>query len=387
MIDIRTAELGYYKVGDSIHLSKVSALVDGTQKGIHPEWKFNEYVFNTVDWSIEPAEDLRELYRQRAQQLREKYDYLILSYSAGGDSQTVLDTFLNNNIRIDEVFVAWPKGLEKTYVPNPNDLRYTNVFSEWDYLIKPKLDWLAKNHPEVKITIHDWSEDILDYKVEDGYVMERGHMLTPYASARMDAHNSKSIKEHIEKHDNTCLVLGIDKPRICWKDGAYQIYFLDIVTVSQGHQSVASTRENGVLTEFFYWSPDSIKILQKQAHMLVRFFESVANFRQYITWPSSNPKFRQWYEASIKAIIYPDYDLRYFQVDKPPDMVLGYDVVLFNLGLEDRIRGITRENFQYLQRVIDPKYFNVVNGLTSLIGFVSPMWVVKKGSCHDERRV
>lgn len=117
--------------------------------------------------------------------------------------------------------------------------------------------------------------------------------------------------------------------------------------------------------------------------MLVRFFETVPNFKQYITWPATNPKFRQWYESSIKAIIYPDYNLSYFQTDKPPDMVIGYDIVLFNLGLEDRIQGITRENFQYLQRVIDPKYFNVINGLTSFTGFISPMWVVKKGSCHD----
>jgi hypothetical protein len=43
--------LGYYRVGDAVHLNKISALIDGTKRNIHPEWVFNNDVFDTVDWT------------------------------------------------------------------------------------------------------------------------------------------------------------------------------------------------------------------------------------------------------------------------------------------------------------------------------------------------
>ena len=86
--------LGCYRVGDLKFYSKLEAIEMHTRTGIHPHWDFNEAVFSSYDWTVEPEENILELYRQRAQQLRDKYDYIILIYSGGADSETILQSFI-----------------------------------------------------------------------------------------------------------------------------------------------------------------------------------------------------------------------------------------------------------------------------------------------------
>jgi len=61
--------------------------------------------FETARWDVEPDHTIQELHRQRAEQIRQSYDYVILYFSGGADSITVLNSFINNNIPIDEIVV------------------------------------------------------------------------------------------------------------------------------------------------------------------------------------------------------------------------------------------------------------------------------------------
>jgi hypothetical protein len=61
--------------------------------------------FDRIDWSIEPIESFTILRSQRAQQLRESSSYIALYFSGGSDSTAVLNTFVLNNIPIDEVII------------------------------------------------------------------------------------------------------------------------------------------------------------------------------------------------------------------------------------------------------------------------------------------
>lgn len=374
---VQNPELGYYQVGEVKHVGKISALIDGTARNIHPEWHFNNKVFDQFDWSIEPAESLQDLYAQRAREIRERYDYVILMYSGGSDSQTVLDAFLKNNLHIDEVIVSHPAKLESIYIPDASNYDPLNLLSEWDFTMKPKLQWLAQNHPEIKITMYDWSDSILDYKIQDGFVLDRNHNVSAYSEIRNNYYNIDSVKSALDKYNNVGIVLGIDKPRVCFHDNAYRLYFLDLITAVFGPQYSASLRKNKLHVEFFYWHPASCKILAKQVHQLVKFFEMFTGFRNFVTWPIQNPAKRTWYETSIRAIIYPDLDLNFFQANKFSNMTIGYDELLFKIGQRDRIEGITKENFTYLKSVIDPKYFSSDNGVPTLTGFISKMHPIK----------
>lgn len=363
-------ELGYYQVGEVKHLRKVSALIDGTNRNIHPVWNFNNEIFDQYDWSVEPIETLQELYGQRAKEIREKYDYIMLLYSGGADSQAMLDSFLNNNLKVDEIVVLHPFGLEKTYTPDRNNFEPINFLSEWDFTMKPKLNWLAQHYPKIKITMIDWSEDILDFKINDGFVLNRNHNVSPYNEIRNEFSRFKNFKSALEKYNRVGIILGVDKPRICFYENAYRLYFLDIITSGTGP---GSTEHNHVPAEFFYWHPSSCKLLAKQAHQLVKFFQMFPAFKTYITWPMTNPTNRTWYENSIKAIIYPDLDLNFFQANKFKVMSIGYDQLLFKIGLQDKILGMHQENFSYLKKVIDPKYFNDIDGIPAFVGFISKM--------------
>ena len=97
--------LGFYTVGDQRFYSKPQALLEATATGHFPHFNFNREVYSKIDTTIEPQTSLRELYRMRAKQLREKYDYIRLEFSGGSDSTTVLYSFINNGIQIGRAHV------------------------------------------------------------------------------------------------------------------------------------------------------------------------------------------------------------------------------------------------------------------------------------------
>ena len=73
-------KLGFYQLGEEKFHNKVQALIQGTQRNQFPEWNFNRATFDNVNWLEEPEANLLELYRIRAQQIREKYDYVRLEF-------------------------------------------------------------------------------------------------------------------------------------------------------------------------------------------------------------------------------------------------------------------------------------------------------------------
>jgi hypothetical protein len=121
---------GYYRVGNQVFSSKLLALMAGSQSNIHPEWIFNNKIFDAVDWTKEPALDIDSLYLNRASAIREKYDYVVLMYSGGADSHNVLETFLRNNLRIDEIVTTWSVEAAKKYVGDPTDRSAANYLAE-----------------------------------------------------------------------------------------------------------------------------------------------------------------------------------------------------------------------------------------------------------------
>ena len=85
---------GYYQVNDLKIKSKIEACLTATQLNTVPVWNFNDEYFSSFDWSIEPQEDIEELYKKRALELREKYDHIVIHFSAGRDSGNIMDTFI-----------------------------------------------------------------------------------------------------------------------------------------------------------------------------------------------------------------------------------------------------------------------------------------------------
>jgi hypothetical protein len=210
--------------------------------------------------------------------------------------------------------------------------------------------------------------------------MDRSNLMAPYCVYRNDFTSIPSIQEALITKNRVGLIEGVDKPRICFHENAYKIYFLDLITQGFGPQVSEALRKKNLDVEFFYWHPDCCQLLAKQAHLLVKFFELFPGFKQYIQWPIKNPNHRTWYESSIKAVIYPEYDMNIFQANKFTEMTLGHDRLLEGLGMSDRIQHILDDHMSYLKKVIDPKYFNQAGGQTTMTGFITTMWTIKKVS-------
>lgn len=315
--------LGFYQIGGKTFWDKASALMGGTALGLgysDLKWHFNDDEFSKFNWQDEPPGSIRDYYHIRARQLREKYDYIILNLSGGGDSTTVLFSFIQQGLFVDEVVVRHTSQGQKAEADSKN-FHASNEFSEFEYAAKPLLKWLQMVSPKTKITIHDFSKDALntDAMWDENFIYWTGDYVTPGCVVR---YNHASNIEHLRTFDQgkrVGIIFGTDKPRVIFQSDDVHVLFLDRPV----HSATPAQVNNGFTNtevELFYWSPELPQLVIKQAHLIKRWFELPANQKlSYMLnfWWQLNPLNRTIYEATIKGVIYPDYDLRTFQANKP----------------------------------------------------------------------
>ena len=370
-------KLGFYTVNGKKYHNKIQALIEATRTGNHPVWNFNQTVFDREDWLSDPPETINELYRQRAQQLRDQYDYIILNLSGGADSTTVLYSFVNNGIFIDEVVVRHPEsGIKDLYITD-NTNSPDNAYSEWKFAAVPLLNWLRSVSPNTKITTHDFWEDFQTPDYEEDWVFLGRDYLHPGIVSRYK-YDLDWLKQVYEDRSKVCMLFGIDKPRICIRDGSYYLYFLDI----QANTAVCETKEyDNICTEYFYWTPDLPKIAIKQAHMIADWFEAQPNpaIKTLLRWPNKDVSQRTTYEMIVKTIIYPDYDFRTFQAAKPTSCFqTEVDSWFYKNFQGTRPWEIWQRGLDFVKSNIDDRWFNYrFENKDGFMGFISPFYKTK----------
>jgi len=107
---------GHWEVGNREFKNKFQALIFATETNQEVDYIYFDQIWKDFDRSLLGKISLKELYRQRARQIRDSYDYLILYFSGGADSYNVLRSFIDNNIKLDEVCVKWPMAAIKSQV-------------------------------------------------------------------------------------------------------------------------------------------------------------------------------------------------------------------------------------------------------------------------------
>lgn len=369
-------KLGFYRVGDEVYYSKVQALMAGTRTNQFPTWDFNNDVYGRQNWLVEPETNLKELYRIRAQQLRDKYDYIRAEVSGGGDSTTVIFSFLLNNIHIDEIIFRYPKSGSETIPISATDTKCENTLSEYEYATRPLLNWIKTNYPKVKITIHDYSADMLvDEDRDESWVFSAKEFLQPGHVTKFP--NYKTIDQRIlaDRGKSICVLYGIDKPKLCIKDNKWYMYFIDF----QANYANPDVGEyDNITNEYFYWTPDLPEIVHKQAHIIRTWFMLPQNkhLQYLVRWPNHSIANRTAYEAMVKPLIYPDYDPATFQVAKPTNSFYNEMDFWFYKNFVDTAAYKTwQAGLNLLVNNIDDKYFNKELGKpVGFIGFLSPFY-------------
>lgn len=296
---------GYYLIGDQVFFNKIEAVRYASQTKQPIVYKFHDDIFSSIDWSIRPPGTLQEMYRERAQQIRDKYDYIIIYFSGGADSWTVLNSFLANGIRVDEVFTRRNSTERKYKDADPNNRNEVNLASEYEYAVLPVLEHIRKNFPEIKITIDDVADVFEKTEIEESQVlsMDRWHTMTATYK-----YNRRSDDEAVqESHLKTIgVVVGADKIKCVAKDGKYFAFFSDVAQADH----LSPGRE----AELFYWTPDMPQLPILQAHCVMEHYKENDVKNAIVTGvQKSITDYTQMY----RHVCYPDYNPDTFQVDKP----------------------------------------------------------------------
>lgn len=362
---------GFYQVGNEVFSHKINALIHATQTRQEVKWNFNEDVYRGMNWRVSNNINLYELYRRRAQQLRDQYDYLILSYGGGSDSTTILDTFLENGIHLDEIVTDWPLS-RQGHLPVTNDISAANVHSEWALTMAPKLERVRQQYPRTLITAFDTSKNLTPEDQED-----TANILHHYYTVKRYRAITDRIRVAHEKYNRPALIMGIDKPIPIVEKNVLCLCFIDNriflkSTAADWHKNI----------ENFYWTPDMPEITREQGHAVLRFLQLNP---QYIRWFKPydqkldiNRGYDQYSELLLEQIIYPRWDITTFQTNKD---LYGAFRRTWQLIHDSSDRSLQSWETAIRSRValVDPKFYRRVPGTNwvgSYVDFMSRLYPI-----------
>jgi hypothetical protein len=360
---------GYYTVGDQIYLNKPEALYQASLRKQTANWHFYEDVFGAMDWTVRPTGTIRELYRQRAQQLRDNYDYIIVNFSGGSDSWTVLNSFLANGIPVDEVYTRWGRAERNYRSADPTDVDARNLGSEYEYAVVPVLEYIEKNYPKINIVVNDYSECLQGELTEKMFFQSNQYQAMP-SFFRFNRKSTHELEQE-RKNKRIAVVHGYDKIHCTSKDGNLYSYFTDTI----GGTNDDPSRQ----FELFYWTPDFPSIPVLQSHCIKDFFKERPEFIKSLMSKGVPPTYNEYYKLVYREVCYPDYDPNTFQVGKAQGSILWKSdawIMHYNPTYYKSWRWATGQ----FTKSIDDQYLSKLSGVTvGLKPYTSPLYLVSAG--------
>lgn len=322
---------GYYKVNGQIFLKKIPALLHANLTKADVTWHFNNEILDNVDWTVEPTLSLDQLYGLRAKQIREEFDYVILMLSGGSDSTNVFNSFLNNKVHIDEVVASAPLSGLNNWKVDPENKHKTEIVSETFLAQLPLVNQIITRHPNIKVTVNDYFDDLLKLN-PDTWVQEQcGHWLHPTGVARHSLMKLTHVRDLAERGKKVAIVYGTDKPLICRNEnGDLYTNITDAATTIP--TSPFEDAYPNVESELFYYSGSLPELMIKQAHAVCKWLYKPENkYVKNLMWDKS----KSWafnssgerhgkYERAIVPCIYPSLiTTNVYQADKGGSGMIG----------------------------------------------------------------
>jgi len=265
---VHADRFGFYQINDVKTYSKYEFMFIQHQQSGKWKWNYNDEFFSSYNWTREPEPHINELYRRRALQLRNDYDYLVVYYSGGYDSSNLLYAFLDNNIHIDELCVFY-SSLDKE----------SNQYEELSSITLDKLSVIKQQYPNLKIRMLDYGPDFFGWdKIlsSAGYGQDLidmfGNFFTVNRFVVDNFHQSvEEWRKIIDSGKKLAWVFGSDKPMIRYLDHAWIFNFHDGIVSSCITPYRQYIDQGNIGThEFFYWAPthECAQIIIKQCHLL-----------------------------------------------------------------------------------------------------------------------
>jgi len=327
---------GYYQVNGIKTLSKFEAFkfADGNIDRI--EFIYNDALMDQQDWTKEPEENIYELYTERARQLRNKYDYLVLLYSGGIDSHTILESFLNNSIHLDEICT-----FTNSKVENKTGKFNQEVFNS----AIPFVSSLDLDRLKTKFRLFDVSDLIIN-QYQDEFHFEHHHLYNQGPgnnwSSAVRSHVLKSkIQDHLkltEQGKTVCYIWGFDKPTLTFENNKYFVRFadnsIDLNMRQYINRKTLISKFANFYDEPFYICKEFPKISIKQGHLLFNLIKTIKTtdpiLKSQDEIPTTGPfivhhraeYFRFLPKKIVDGTIYPRASLSQFGDDKTKGSII-----------------------------------------------------------------
>jgi hypothetical protein len=379
--DVEFTKHGYYLVNGIKTLSKFEAWQFAKGNFADIQFIYNDDLMSSYDWTAEPTEDIYELYAGRARQLRNDYDHLVLLYSGGIDSHVILETFLQNGLRIDEICT-----LTNTIIGKPGKFNQ-EVFNR----AVPFVETLDLKALGTKFRLVDIGQLMVD-QYSDEFHFENHHFYSNgVANNWTNVARSHKLKEHITDHlklsaqgKKVCYIWGFDKPLISVIDDRYCFHFpsasVDLNIREYVNRITLQEKFANFYDEPFYITRDCPKISIKQAHLLVNAMKQIPfNDTRLVgqdDLPSTGPfvvhhrgqYYRFLTKKMVDGIIYPNAMLEMFKDDKVKGSVMltSRDDWFNNANYDTRHRwaqnldSLVKNNTEYYRfkndKLISPKH-------------------------------
>ena len=235
------------------YMNKVDAMLASIANN-NSKIKFYYYnkEFEAFDWSIEPTESWSELCRRRAQQLRDTNKYLRLWYSGGADSHTVLRSFLDNNIHLDEIIMVRASPIDDF---DGISCRESNMRSI------PYINSIRHDLPNTKISMVNITGKHYEeyYNTDDWFTRTMGvYYFADDPSVILDSRLSLEKYAGLKVPDGCVEITGELKPKVIRHEGKY---YFDIIDSSFYYLHWANERA-------FFTTAEFPQIHSKQCHEL-----------------------------------------------------------------------------------------------------------------------
>lgn len=362
--------LGYYKVDNIEFDSKIQACLFATKFSKSVTWIFNDDIFSNYDWSLEPSLSLDALYDMRSRSLREKYDYIIISYSGGADSHNIVESFLRQGLHIDELLInTMSEGNGKFMnISQDNKSSHNAAASEHVLQTLPRLQEIQNRSPKTKITIVDLTKFLFSFFDDHGdasWIETKREGLNPLNVTRYNYLYFSEIRKKFDKDKKIAIILGVEKPRtyIHSQTNDFYIRFNDRASNIASVNDFVKDYPNSTV-EYFYWSPESVDILCKQAHVIKRWLELTPMYLDLWSGKSlSKEVFRLVHERVLRNLIYSTWNESWYQADKSTrDWYSEFDSWFIQGHRGTKTHTIWLEGLSYVQSNAG-NFVNIKNGI------------------------
>lgn len=366
---------GQYLCNNKRYFNKLEAILESNISQKHVEWDYHDSIFGQHNWSIEPTLELKELYKLRALQLRDAYDHLVLFYSGGVDSWNILKTFIDNDIRIDEIYMFGAFEAEEKKI---SSLGYSRDPGYYTREIKQSLPLLKKlvANKNIKVNVFDWTTHILEAADNLDWIWTAGVRFDPTCMVRSKFH--KIFREHSEllhKGKKVGFVYGVDKPRLLRDDNSIYFAFLDVIMTTGTLPTNDILGEYWENDEYFYWSPNLPELAIKQSHCVVNWLSS-QNKIELIKHVNNLASFHdEAYYDQVNRSIYPSWNPETWQIKKPTGAIYNeLSKWFFEGGFSAKLKW--ESALWELERVCGKQWFNEGTVGKGLRGHLSPMYKI-----------